>query len=61
MTSPTPDATPATHPGLTALLVRSIYSHVTPAMHHRIVDTLQHRWQTNQPSAATPTRHLRAA
>nr|WP_052165639.1 tyrosine-type recombinase/integrase [Micromonospora purpureochromogenes] len=37
--------------------VRGIYSHVTEAMHHQLVDALQRRWETTQ--ADGPTTMLR--
>jgi integrase len=41
--------------------VRGIYSHVAPAMIARITTSLEARWQTTQPPAPTPQRHLHAA
>jgi integrase len=41
--------------------VRGIYSHVTPAMNQRIVDTLEHRWTTNQPAASAAEEQPPAA
>jgi integrase len=41
--------------------VRGIYSHVTPAMIARIVDALEHRWTTNQPSASASEEQPLAA
>jgi integrase len=42
--------------------VRGIYSHVTPAMHQRTTQALQHRWEANHPQQPAPqVRRLRAA
>ncbi len=34
--------------------VRGIYSHVTPAMQHRILQALQHRWDTTNQAQPNP-------
>ncbi|MBC9006974.1 tyrosine-type recombinase/integrase [Micromonospora aurantiaca (nom. illeg.)] len=40
--------------------VRGIYSHVTEAMHHQLVDALQRRWETTQTDRPTSVlRRLR--
>jgi hypothetical protein len=41
--------------------VRGIYSHVTPAMIHRIVTSLEHRWRATTARMPAAQQHLRAA
>ncbi|WP_067503494.1 site-specific integrase [Actinoplanes sp. TFC3] len=41
--------------------VRGIYSHVTPVMIARIINSLEDRWQDSRSSTHPPRRHLHAA